>query len=204
MKYEIPQEFKPFIATVKRSCKKHGVELMLAPSKTVVITDTFSTDCSGYFDDADKVLAVACGKPFEDWIEILIHEYAHMQQWIHDDRWDKWTSACLALWMWLDNERIMNSSQLRKVIDDMIELERDCEIRALGLIERHKLPINKSRYKRKANLYLYSYRMMPEMKKFPTGIYENDNLVMMCPPRMMKNYSKVPQPLADMIRKIYL
>ena len=68
MKYEIPQEFKPFVANVRRRCKINGVELMMAPSKTVVVTDSFSTDCSGYFDEADKVLAVACGKPFEEWI----------------------------------------------------------------------------------------------------------------------------------------
>lgn len=204
MKYDIPSEFKAFVSTVKRSCKRNGIELMLSPSKTVVITDTFSTDCSGYFDDQDKVLAVACGKPFEDWIEILIHEYSHMQQWLTDDRWEKWTNACLDLWMWLDKEKIMNNSQLKRVIDDMIELERDCEIRALSLIDKYNLPINKSRYKRKANLYLYSYRMMPELKKFPTGIYENKNLVMMCQPRMLKKYDKVPKTLADTIIRTYL
>lgn len=80
MKYEIPEEFKPFMASVKRQCKAYGIELILSPSKTVVLTDDFSQDCSGYFCDRDKALVVACGKPFNEWIEILIHEFCHMEQ----------------------------------------------------------------------------------------------------------------------------
>ena len=157
MKYDIPQEFKPFVSYVKRMCKSKGIELMLSPSKTVVLTDSFSADCSGYFDEDGKVLAVACGKPFNEWIEILIHEYGHMQQWMKDPRWDSWTGNCGELWSWMDGDKIMNNTQLTKIIDGMIELERDCEIRALGIIENWSLPINKSAYKRKANLYLYSF-----------------------------------------------
>lgn len=203
MNYEIPDEFKPFISNVKRRCKKHGVELVLSPSRTVVLTDTFSSDCSGYFDGNDKVLVVACGKPFDEWIEILIHEYSHMEQWLTDSRWMEWEDCCLALWDWLDKNKMLNSSQLNKVIDGMIELERDCEIRALNNIEKWGLPINKSRYKRKANLYLYSYRMMPELKKFPTGIYDNKHIVAMCPSRMLKNYKKVPDNIKKAIIDIY-
>ena len=203
MKYDIPKEFKPFVAYVKRMCKLKGIELMLSPSKTVVLTDSFSTDCSGYFDDTDKVLAVACGKPFHEWIEILIHEYAHMQQWLSDPRWGYWTDCCGELWSWMDKEKIMNNSQLNKVLDGMIELERDCEVRALGLIDKWGLPINKSAYKRKANLYLYSYRLMPILKKFPTGIYYNKSIVEMCPPRMLKKYQKVPEPISNAILSIY-
>jgi hypothetical protein len=204
MKYDIPQEFKPFVAYVKRMCKLHKVELMLSPSRTVVITDTFSTDCSGYFDDVDKVLAVACGKPFEQWIEILIHEYSHMEQWLHDERWSSWTDSCGELWAWLDKEKIMNNSQLKGVLDGMIELERDCEVRALNTIAKWNLPVNKSRYKRKANLYLYSYRLMPKLKKFPTGIYDNEHIVSMCPSRMLKKYDKVPENIEKAILDRYL
>ena len=204
MKYEIPDQFKPFISHIKKMCNTKGIELMLSPSKTVVLTDNFSTECSGYFDGGDKVLAVACGKPFEDWIEILIHEYGHMQQWMNDERWETWGDNCVILWDWMDKCKLLNNSQLKFVIDKMIELERDCEIRALQIIDKWSLPINKSRYKRKANLYLYSYRLMPILRKFPTGIYDNTNIVNMCPPRMLKKYDKVPDPIKDEILKIYL
>lgn len=203
MKYEIPDEFKQFVAHVRRRCTNKGIELMLSPSRNVVITDSFSTDCSGYFDDVNKVLVVACGKPFKDWIEILIHEYSHMQQWLDDDRWSYWTDCCLDLWSWLDGEKILNNIQLNKVLDGMIELERDCELRALDNIAKWNLPINKSRYKRKANLYLYSYRVLPIIKKFPTGLYDNKDLLSMCPTRIAKNYNIIPDEVKNLIIKTY-
>ena len=203
IKYEIPDAFKPFFNTVKRKCKANKVSLVLSPSKNVVITDSFSTDCSGYFDDYDKALVVACGKPFEEWIEILVHEYSHMEQWIEDDRWKYWTDCCGDLWAWLDREKMMNSAQVDKIVDGMIELERDCEVRAVANIRKFNLPINKSEYQRKSNLYLYSYRMMKKIKKFPTGIYYNKELVSMCPTKIRSNYDSVPKEIYDMILKLY-
>jgi hypothetical protein len=97
----------------------------------------------------------------------------------------------------------MNTQQLTKVIDGMIELERDCEVRALENIRYWKLPINKARYGRKANLYLYSYRAMPIMKTFPTGLYDNKELIKMCPTLIKKNYNVVPQEVLDLIVKTY-
>ena len=203
MKYEIPPEFKQFVAHVRRRCSANRIELVLSPSRNVVITDSFSTDCSGYFDDVNRTLVVACGKPFEEWIEILVHEYSHMQQWLSDERWSHWSDCCFDLWSWLDGDKVMNTQQLTKVIDGMIELERDCEVRALENIRYWKLPINKSRYSRKANLYLYSYRAMPIMKKFPTGLYDNKELISMCPTRIKKNYNVIPQEVLDLIVKTY-
>ena len=203
IKYEIPEAFKPFFSAAKRKCKANKVSLVLSPSKTVVITDSFSTDCSGYFDDYNKVLAVACGKPFDEWIEILVHEYSHMEQWIEDDRWGYWTDCCDALWSWLDKEKMMNMAQVDKIVDGMIELERDCEIRALNNIRKFNLPINKSQYQRKSNLYLYSYRMMKHIKKFPTGIYYNKELVAMCETRIKKDYREVPENIKNLIIEIY-
>jgi len=203
MKYEIPDDFKKFVAHVKRKCKANKIELVMSPSRNVVITDTFSTDCSGYFDDVDKTLVVACGKPFEEWIEIMVHEYSHMEQWLTDDRWEYWGECCQKLWEWIDRDTIMNKTQLKKVIDGMIELERDCELRSLENIKKFNLKIKKGVYAQKANLYLYSYRMMPILKRFPSGIYDNKQLVQMCPTRIGKNYNQVPDAIAEEIIRLY-
>ena len=196
MKYEIPPEYKPFLASVKRQCKTYGIELVLAPSRDVVLTDDFSQDCSGYFCDRDKALVVACGKPFKDWFEILVHEFCHMEQWKTDPRWGKWTDACGKTWEWMAGDIIMNKTQLRNVLDEMVELEKDCEMRAVEKIRKWGLPISVQKYVQKANVYLYSYHMLPEIKRFPTGVHSDKNLVEMAPKTFKKSYRKVPDEMA--------
>lgn len=196
MKYEIPPEYKPFIASVKRQCKTYGIELVLAPSRDVVLTDDFSQDCSGYFCDRDKALVVACGKPFKDWFEILVHEFCHMEQWKTDNRWERWTDACGKTWEWMAGDIIMNKTQLRNVLDEMVELEKDCEMRAVEKIRKWGLPISVQKYVQKANVYLYSYHMLPEIKRFPTGVHSDKKLVEMAPKTFKKSYRKVPDEMA--------
>lgn len=203
MKYDVPHEFKQFVAHVKRRCTVNGIELMMSPSRNVVLTDSFSADCSGYFDEVNKVLVVACGKPFKDWIEVMVHEYSHMEQWMTDERWGHWTDCCLDLWDWLDGDIELNEHQMKGMIDGMIDLERDCEVRALQNIRKWKLPINKARYAKKANLYLYSYRVLPIIRKFPTGLYDNTELLNLCATRILKRHDTVPDMVKDLIIKTY-
>jgi hypothetical protein len=203
MKYNIPSEFKPFLNSVKRQCKTYGVELMLSPSKNVILTDDFLQECSGYFEDTEKVLVVACGKPTHEWMQILVHEFCHMEQWKSDDRWDKWADACGKLWAWMDGTSIMNKSQLSKVLDDMIELEKDCEMRSVEKIEKWGLPIDTELYTRRANCYLYSYGLMDKLKRFPTGVYTNEVLVNMMPSKFQKSYKKVPRVIEEYMVNMY-
>jgi len=193
MKYDIPDEFKPFVSSVKRQCKAYGVELVLSPSRTVVLTDDFHQDCHGYFDDTAKTLVVACGRPFNEWIEILVHEFCHMEQWKSDERWEKWTDACDTTWTWMAGDRMLNKTQLNKTIDSMVELEKDCEMRAVEKIRKWGLPIPISNYIKKANIYLYSYHMLPELKKFPTGVYDDKILRGYSSDRFRKSYKNVPE-----------
>lgn len=203
MKYEIPSEFKPFIASVKRQCKTYGIELVLSPSRTVVLTDDFNQDCSGYFCDRDKAIVVACGKPFKDWVEILVHEFSHMEQWKNDPRWDKWTDACGKTWGWLAGDNMMNKTQLYKTLDDMVELEKDCELRAVEKIKKWELPISQRNYIQKANIYLYSYYMLPEIKKFPTGVHSDKTLIGLAPDKFRKSYKKIPENIKEYIIRKY-
>lgn len=199
MKYDIPEEYRPFIASVKRQCKQYGIELILSPSKHVVLTDDFLQECSGYFCDTDKALVVACGKPFEEWFEILIHEFSHMEQWKSDARWNDWNDATGKTWDWLAGNIMLNKTQLANMLDYMVELEKDCEMRAVEKIKKWGLPINLTRYTKKANVYLYSYHMLPILKRFPTGIYTDKNLIDMSPKGFKKTYRNVPKDMAEYI-----
>ena len=203
MKYEIPEEYKPFMASVKRQCKQYGIELMLCPSNSVVLTDDFSQNCSGYFCETDKALVVACGRPFHDWFEILVHEFCHMEQWKSDERWNKWNDNTSKTWDWLAGNIMLNKTQLSNMLDLMVELEKDCEMRAVEKIKKWGLPINLTRYVKKANLYLYSYHMLPIIKRFPTGIYTDKMLIEMSPKGFKKSYRKVPADMAKYMVENY-
>jgi len=203
MKFPIDDKFKPFINSVKRQCREYKVELVLSPSKKVVVTDDFETECSGYFDGDDRLFVVACGKPFAMWSEIIIHESSHMDQWKSDERWDKWGVSCSNMWAWLSGDKIMNKSQVSKMLDDMIELEKDCEMRAVEKIKKWGLPINIPLYTQKANIYLYSYGIMDKLKKFPTDIYRDTKLIEMAPTTFQKNYKRVPEKIAKHMIQFY-
>jgi hypothetical protein len=199
MKYNIPEEYRPFISSVKRQCKKYGIELILSPSKRVVLTDDYLQECSGYFCDTDKALVVACGKPFEDWFDLLIHEFSHMEQWKSDERWGAWNDATGKTWDWLAGNIMLNKTQVLNMLDSMVELEKDCEMRAIEKIKKWDLPVNLTRYVKKANVYLYSYYMMPILKRFPTGIYTDKTLIEMAPKNFKKTYRNVPKDMAEYI-----
>lgn len=199
MKYDITEEYRPFVSSVKRQCKKYGIELVLSPSNNVVLTDDFSQNCSGYFCETDKVLVVACGRPFKEWFEILIHEFCHMEQWKSDERWSNWNDNTGKTWDWLAGNVMLNKTQLSNMLDLMVELEKDCEMRAVEKIKKWGLPVNKTRYIKKANLYLYSYYMLPILKRFPTGIYNDKVLIDMSPKVFKKSYRDVPE---DMVKYI--
>jgi hypothetical protein len=199
MRYNIPEEYKPFITSVKRQCKKYGIELILSPSRRVVLTDDYLQECSGYFCDTDKAIVVACGKPFEEWVEILIHEFSHMEQWKSDERWNDWNDNTGKTWDWLAGNIMLNKTQVLNMLDSMVELEKDCEIRAIEKIKKWNLPVNLTRYVKKANVYLYSYHMMPILKRFPTGIYTDKTLIEMAPKGFKKTYRNVPKDMSEYI-----
>jgi hypothetical protein len=200
----IPDEYKRFVNSVKRRCKYHGVKLVLSPSKNVIFTDDYKNECSGYFSDSDRLLVVACGKPAEQWIDILVHESAHMDQWVQKDpRMEEWDAACIAFSEFLQGTKIMNKSQLRNVIDSMIDLELDCEKRSVELIKKWKLPIDLDNYIRVANAYVLSYRVMGTYKRFPKGIGDDDQLLAVSPNKFLKSYQQIPTPLAKELHRFF-
>lgn len=201
--FTVPVEYKKFFDSVKRKCKYYGVNFVLSPSKTVISPDDIHNECSGYFDESIKSLVVACGKPTEEWIQILVHESSHMDQWVSDSRWYDWGVTCEKMWAYLDGTLMLNKTQLNKVIDQMIELELDCEKRSIVKIKEWGLPISTEKYIKKANTYLYSYRAMADYKAFPTGIYYDEQVVRYAPKVFQKDYQIIPDKLRVEINRFY-
>lgn len=191
--FHIPAEYRPFVNSVKKKCKYHGIKLILSPSATVIFSDDYQNECSGYFSEDLKVLVAAVGKPAKDWIDLLVHESCHLDQWIQDkERCKQWSEACIAWAQYLAGEKLLNKRQLKKILDQIIEMERDCEERSIAKIKQWKLPVNLDRYQRGANAYLFMHRLMPQYKKFPIGMYNDDKLLQAAPNRLRKRFEKLP------------
>jgi hypothetical protein len=200
----VPSEYKKFVNSIKRKCKYHGVNLVLTPSKQVILTDDYKNECSGYFSGDEKLLVVACGKPAKNWIDVLVHESCHMDQWIKNDpRLEEWGAACSSMWDYLQGIKLLNSTQLRKVEDLVIENELDCEKRSVEKIKEWGLPISIENYIKESNTYVFSYRLMGKYKRFPSGLAKDRKLVEAAPKRFLKSYERIPAKLEVELNRFF-
>lgn len=200
----IPSEYKSYVNSVKRKCKYHGVNLVLSPSRNVILTDDYKNECSGYFDGETKLFVVACGKPAEEWMQVFVHEACHMDQWIQKDpRLGAWGNACAAMWEFLQGKRLLNKAQLRKVEDLIMQSELDCEMRSVEKIKEWGLPIPLEKYIKGANAYVFSYRLMGTYMKFPMGIMKDTALLEASPKVFLKSYQQIPTKLAKELNRFF-
>lgn len=201
----IPKEYKSFLNALKRKCKYNGINLILSPSDSVIIDENDTCHSGGYFSSDTKSLVVAVSKPIERWFPLLVHESCHMDQWLSkDERLEEWDQACIDFFEWIEKTKLLNTVQLNNVVRKMIDLELDCEKRSVLKIKEWGLPISVSEYIRKANSYLFSYSLIREYKKWPAGIYLDDELVKTAPKTFQKDYmGAVPNPLAGQMKRFF-
>jgi hypothetical protein len=147
-----------FLDFVKSECKKHGVRCDLR--KVSYLRLSGNIKCSGYFDDDDNnypKLVVAANK--KDWLEILVHEYCHMTQWLDQKsgkfkNWDPALRSILVVNDWLSGKKVRNIKyHMAKVRD----LELDNEKRSVKMIKKWNLGIDLDMYIKKANAYILFY-----------------------------------------------
>lgn len=120
--------------------------------------------CNGYFDGT--VLAVAIGKPFEEWFHVFVHEACHMEQW--RDRSKYWTDDLDYQYDILEQHQagVDTGKKIIKAINKIVTLEADCERRALKAIKKHKLPIDPKVYAKGANSYLLFHTKLIESREW--------------------------------------
>lgn len=119
-------------------------------------------NCGGYFDYDSKEFVVAMRNRMG--FEILVHEYCHYLQWKEDRKYFlKMVKNCGIVFDWLDG-KFYKKSILEKATRGVIELEWDCEKRAVDLIKKYKLDVDIPEYCRSANSYLLFYHIVRETR----------------------------------------
>jgi hypothetical protein len=145
---------------VKGHCRRTGIKCEIRPVKYLVLSGNIR--CSGYFDDENKKLVVAGNH--KDWLAILVHEYAHLTQWVDNcEPWKKGSTGLNNLEHWLSGNKIRS---VKDAVNRARNLEHDNEIRSVNLIKKWKLPINLTEYIQKANAYLQFYNYMRYSRKW--------------------------------------
>ena len=166
-----------FVKWVKKQCRMYGVKCSLRNVKYLRLSGNIK--CSGYFDDTtDKkpTLVVSMNRP--DWLEILVHEYCHLTQWVEQvPIWKKAEVSLGKVWEWLDGK---NCRSIEKHIAVARDLELDNEKRAVKIIKKFELKVDLVHYVKKANAYVQFYNWMLVTRKWSkpkNSPYKNKNLV---------------------------
>lgn len=195
-----------FIAFVKEECKKNGV--IFKPYKRSYIKLSDDIKCGGYFDDGSDpsarkaTLAFAQGR--KDFIELMVHEYCHMTQWIDGiDLWEICSDSMEIIDEWLSGVE-----HPKKLVDSAINnsrnLELDNEKRAVNIFKKWDLPVDINLYIKKANAYVNFYNYMKVSRKWSdpeNSPYTNKNILEAMSDKFNMDYENLSDGLIELFKK---
>lgn len=162
---------KIFLKFVRETCRKNGVKLKIGRGKSVNMKP-FGFMVSGYFDEEERVLCCASGGSESKFMATLVHEFAHVLQWIENDssykfcNHRKYGSVQSAVCMWINNEITIRDKYLVSYTEKLIACELNAERRAVKMIKQFNLPIDLERYSKNASAVLYSYWLTIKKKQW--------------------------------------
>jgi hypothetical protein len=154
---------RQFVRHVREHLKKYNGKLILGRGQTV---NCGGYRCAGYFEDSKVLIKV--GKNSTTFLETLLHEYSHFLQWIQKSKiYKKADKYCLVMDDWFAGKKYTDQ-QIKKAFYWVRKMERECEQYAVRLIDKYELPIDKKKYIKGANCYIYSHFLMEEQRKYWT------------------------------------
>lgn len=162
-----------YLRHVQEAARSHGVALQWGGESTVPYNGQEGIRVSGFFVETPRpTLAVATGKPLDEWLPILVHEACHMDQWAEGA--PEWAANTLADgreavdWLdeWCAGGRELAAPVLDDVIDRAMAVELDCERRVLAALEQFGLPIDRAEYAQRANAYVHFYRHVARIRRW--------------------------------------
>lgn len=184
-----------FVKHVRSECKKHGIKFLLKRSKYVIVSK--SIRCSGWFDSEAKELVVAGQNT--NWLATLVHEYAHLTQWLDQCKEWKDSETIENIDDWLSGKEIKNP---KKALAKTRDLELDNEKRSVKIIKDWSLPIDTKEYTQKANAYVQFYNYLFYTRRWCTpknSPYKNPKIYKHMPTIFKMNY-KV---LSDKYKRVF-
>ncbi len=171
-------------------CKKHNVKADFRKTKYVKYSKQIK--CAGWFDPENRELVVAINH--EDWLEVLVHEYAHFTQWAESaPAWIDNINGIGNIDEWLSG---LDISEIDKYIAQARSLELDNEKRSVKLIMEWGLDdiIDVDQYTQKANAYVLYYNWLHKTRKWSkpgNSPYKNKNILSKMSTKFDMNYETI-------------
>ena len=165
---------------------------------------------NGCYVESPRQLVVATGKPYTEWLPVVVHESAHMDQ--HSERSPLFFDLVVPPWNKNASELLLDAvrhpdwyteEDVQDFLCRVVLAELDAEKRAAQKIDMNNLPLDQSEYIRRANAYLWAHAMLLETKAwYPEGSepYRTEAVWSLCPDHFDNEYFTVP----DAFRSAYL
>jgi hypothetical protein len=195
---------RKFVTHVRNHLAEYGFTLHLGKGRRVNSGENWRAE--GYFDAGTKCIKV--GKGGVQWLETLVHEYAHFLQWIdssdslveREDRAARLVQDYLHRGKWELNPAIV------KAFRRVMLFERDAEIRAVRCITIHNLDINLENYIKRANMYIYTHyiNMMLRKWNFKKSPFHSRKVISEMPATFRaKSHQSCPNHIFQLLKAYY-
>ena len=182
---------RQFVKFVRQHLAEYNMKLVIGRGKYV---NTDGLRCSGYFDESGKMIAVA--KQAKEFMQVLVHEYCHFLQYINNSKiYIKCYDASVIVDGWLKGKNYP-IKKVKRAFFLVRSMERDCEKRAMRIIQQFNLAINPKMYAKRAHVYIYSHFLMERTRKFDSykrNPYYSKHVLKIMPSNMTTlSHKKIP------------
>lgn len=200
-----------FIKHVRSVAKQYDVRVFLVNKKKVKLgKDNY---CSGYFTQTPiPKIVVAVDIPVANWLPILVHEFCHLLQYLDND--PTWTNldihdtdSCTEFQDWLEGNDDIHEELVTYHMRRIVEMEFNCEKRAVEKIKEFNLPIDIDDYIQKSNTYVWFYSGVRQERKWNgrngISVFSIKEIVDFCPKTWVTDPLNPPKEFIDLLIKYY-
>ncbi len=196
-----------FIKDLQNHCKKYKITFLMSGLDYV---EWGNSKSNGFFNPENNEMAISIGKPIDKWLNTLVHESCHFDQWVQKSLyWNNMKQykpdACTQLFdYWVYGNKKISKETGIIMSNIMRDLELDCERRTIAKIKKYKLPIDIKEYAKGAGAYVMFYNYIAKHKKwYKIGKepYNNKKLRKLMPTNLHGKYDKLTPKLEKLFKE---
>lgn len=188
--------------------KKHNVNVVFSKHPVYIKDEDIYT--FGYWDDTNPkkpLLACQVTNDESEWVPIFAHEYCHFLQWREKCvEWKNANSISDKHMYKITHNKPIKKRYLEKQLNNLRDLELDCEKRTVRLFKKYKVPVKLKKYIAEANSYVHFYNYIKDYRKwYPKNNkpYKNELLAKACSGNFYSSYEKIPKKLKMAYERVY-